>query len=1027
MTSKLPVIQVIVTFFLTVLLASCGDHYENDWLKRGFVTPPDSAKPGVYWYFMEGNMNKEGITRDLESMKEAGIRYAVFLEVNVGIPKGKIEFMSNEWIDLFTHAVREAERLGINIILGSGPGWTGSGGPWVKPEESMMHIVCADTILTGPSIFDATLPLPLPRKPFFGEQSLTPELKKFRDNWYEDVRVLAFPAIEEKNSIENLDEKAFYYRAPYTSQPGVVPFILPVEADTAGKESFLKKDKIIDLTPLLQPGGRLSWNVPFGRWTVVRFGKRNNGSVTRPAPQQGLGFESDKFDTTALANHYRQYIGKLVEKVKPNKKPSGGGWTMLHIDSWEMGAQNWSHRFIDEFINRRGYDPVLYLPIFAGYIVNSRDESERFLWDVRQTVSELIIENHAEYFKTLGRRDGFTLSIEPYDMTPVSDFDFGAVADVPMGEFWAQGHGFNSAYSCLEATSIGHVTGKNIIAAEAFTADYTEAWKKCPGNMKNQTDWALALGINRFVFHAFAHKPHGDNLLPGMTMGPYGVHWDRGQTWWPMVAAYHNYLSRCQYMLMHGIPVADILFLLPEGAPNVFVPPVSALGGTDTLPDKKSYSFDACSPSYLINNASVVDNKIIFPSGVSYRILILPDIDEITPELAEKINFLLQNGASIAGIRAIKSPSLSGYPECDNKLNQITQIVWGINWEQERSRIKRINGTFFKLYKDTDEKASGGKSNEKMFDFYPPYDTIASFLKKLNVEPDFISSGNIRYHHRKLPDRDIYFISNRTGEKITDTCRFRDGTSQAELWNPLTGEIKMSLNITTSEKGATLPVILEPYGSIFVVFYKDEKDKEERTVKSVTGNDFPDKDEVMEITGPWEVTFDPARGGPGEVIFDSLYDWSTSGESGIKYYSGVAEYRCTFSFPEGSFNKKKNRYFLNTGKINNIARIKVNGREAGILWTDPWELDITSFIKKKDNLLEIEVANLWINRLIGDEQEPWDGIEGGHWPAWLESGSPRPTNRIAFTTHRFWKKDDPLVPSGLIGPVKIVNLPVKIK
>ncbi len=1024
MTNKLPIIQVIVMFFLTLLLASCGGPYKNDWLKRGFVTPPDSAKPGVYWYFMEGNMNKEGITRDLESMKKAGIRYAVFLEVNVGIPKGKIEFMSDEWIDLFTHAVREAERLGINIILGSGPGWTGSGGPWVKPEESMMHIVWADTILTGPYVFDAALPLPLPRKPFFGEQTLTPELKKLRDNWYEDVRVLAFPAPEEKQGIENLDEKAFYYRPPYSSQTGVVPFILPDEADNVRKESFLRKDKIIDLTPLLQPGGRLSWNIPFGRWTVVRFVKRNNGSVTRPSPEHGLGFESDKFDTTALTDHYRQYIGKLVEKVKPSKKPSGGGWTMLHIDSWEMGAQNWSHRFIDEFINRRGYDPVLYLPVFAGYIVNSHDESERFLWDVRKTVSELIIENHAEYFKTLGRRDGFSLSIEPYDMTPVSDFNLGAVADVPMGEFWTQGHGFNTAYSCLEATSIGHVTGKNIIAAESFTADHTEAWRKYPGNMKNQTDWALALGINRFLFHTFAHKPHEDNLLPGMTMGPYGVHWDRHQTWWPMAGAYHVYLSRCQYMLMHGTPVADILFLLPEGAPNVFVPPASALEGTDTMPDKKSYSFDACSPEYLMKYSSVINNKIIFPSGVSYSLLVLPATRTMTPELSEKIKTLIMNGAMIIGTKPLKSPSLSGFPGCDEKINNPTESIWGIRWSQGKSRIKYNNGTLFKFEKNNTDKGYLRNKEDSLFNIYPAYDTLISILRNINVEPDFVSSGKIRYQHRKLPDRDIYFISNRTGEKITDTCRFRDGTSQAELWNPLSGEIKKNENITTYDKGVTLPVVLEPYGSIFVVFYEEEG---KRAVKSGPVADFTKKNEIIDIKGPWKVTFYPVRGGPGEVIFDSLYDWTMSNESDIKYYSGIAEYRCSFSFSEGTFNKKKNRYFIHTEKINNIARIKVNGRVAGVLWTDPWELDITSLLKNKDNLLEIEVANLWINRLIGDEQEPWDGIEGGHWPAWLENGTPRPTNRITFTTHRFWKKDDPLVPSGLTGPVKIVKLPVKTK
>ncbi|MGQ9620563.1 MAG: glycosyl hydrolase [Bacteroidales bacterium] len=1016
------ILFILETLVFTCIVISCNDEVKYDLLKKGFVNPPDTAKPGVYWYFMEGNISKEGITEDLESMKKAGIGYAIFLEVNAGIPQGSVKFMSDEWINLFQYAVKEAERLGIKIILGSGPGWTGSGGPWIKPEESMMHLAWADTVLTGPALFNATLPLPRPKKPFFGEQTLTPELKELRNKWYEDVRVLAFPAPEEKQPIKNIDEKAFYYRPPFTSQQGVVPFILSGESDTTKNVSSVRKEKIIDLTGILQSGGRFLWNVPPGRWIIIRFGKRNNGAVTRPAPLHGLGFESDKFDTSALGKHYRAYIGKLIEKVKPRKSPAGSGWTMLHIDSWEMGAQNWSNNFLDEFIKRRNYDPVLYLPVLAGYIVNSMEESERFLWDIRQTASELIIENHAEYFKSLGRRHGFSLSIKPYDMNPASDFDLGAVADVPMGEFWTQGHGFNSAFSCIEATSIGHVTGKPVIAAEAFTADYTEAWKKYPGNMKNQTDWALALGINRLIFHTFVHKPHDSKYLPGMTMGPYGVHWDRGQTWWSMACEYHKYLSRCQFMLMQGTPVADILFITPEGAPSVFVPPPSVIDGSDTLPDRKAYSFDVCSPSFLIRNASVINNRITFPSGTAYGLLVLPGTGVMTPELAEKIDFLLKNGAMIAGTRAVKSPSLSGYPECDNKVNEITRIIWGISWSPGKSRIKYMNGTFFRLDKKNGKKASDETSKTNMFDIYPDYDTISSMLKETDVNPDFISSGSIRYHHRKLPDREIYFIANRTDEKISDTCRFRDGTSEGELWNPLTGEIKKLENITTRGDGAIVPVVLEPYGSFFLVFYKNQGVP---VIKSGTGNDFPEKIEILSISPPWEVTFEPDRGGPGEVIFDSLYDWRADSNPGIKYYSGTALYRCTFSLPENSFNRNANRYFISTGKVNVMAKIKINGYEAGILWTDPWELEITEFLKRKNNLLEIEVANLWINRLIGDEQEPWDGIENGRWPGWLINGNPRPTQRKAFTTHRFYKINDPLVPSGIKGPVRILFSPRK--
>ncbi len=265
--------------------------------------------------------------------------------------------------------------------------------------------------------------------------------------------------------------------------------------------------------------------------------------------------------------------------------------------------------------------------------------------------------------KSWGGDYGFKLSIEPYDMNPASDLDLGAVADVPMCEFWTKGFGFNSAFSCVEATSIAHVHGLPVVAAEAFTAGREEAWKMYPGNVKNQGDWAFCMGINKFVYHTFAHKPLGDELRPGMTMGPYGVHWDRGQTWWPLVSEYHKYVSRCQYLLRQGHTVADILYLTPEGAPHVFRPPFSALEGDDVLPDKRGYNFDGCSPLALIEKASVVDNRIVFPRGASYRLLVLPNIETMTPILVEKIDWLVKEGAVVIGQPPVKSPSLSNYPE----------------------------------------------------------------------------------------------------------------------------------------------------------------------------------------------------------------------------------------------------------------------------------------------------------------------------------------------------------------------------
>jgi len=1020
MNSKavLPKFAIFLTF--AAIIYSCSNPQKTDLIREGFLNPPDSARPGVYWYFMDGNLDRAAMTADLESMKQAGIGYVLFLEVNVGIPRGKVDFLSDEWQELYKHAVKEAERLGIRIVLGSGPGWAGSGGPWVTPDQSMTHLVASETTVTGPSEFKGILAVPRPKKPFFGEESLTPTLKKLRDNWYEDVAVLAFPVPEYIEKISDIDNKALYYRAPYTSQPGVLPFISAPASYNEKQGSAVKQNQIVNLTEKLRSDGSLDWKIPAGKWTVMRFVKRNNGAVTRPAPAPGLGFEADKFDTTSFNDHYNKYIGKLIEKAHPAVKKAGGGWTMIHIDSWEMGAQNWSPDFREQFTRRRGYDPLPWLPVYDGIIVDSREKSERFLWDLRQTSNELIVENHAGQFKRLGRRSGFRLSIEPYDMNPAADLDLGGVADVPMCEFWSESLGFNSSFSCIEATSIAHVSGLPVVAAESFTADSPEAWKKYPENMKNQGDWAFCIGINRFFYHTFAHKPLPDKYRPGMTMGPYGVHWDRGQTWWSMADAYHKYITRCQFVLSQGKAVSDILYLTPEGAPMVFLPPKSALDGTSVMPDKKGYSFDGCSPSFLVRNAEVKDGMIVFPSGSTYRVMVLPGIETMTPELVSKLGELIKNGATIIGNPPLKSPSLVNYPECDSIVRSLSENIWGKGELPAELTVRRYGSGRIVFGQVLRQGISVYSMIKDSLNIYPDYNVPVTLLNNDGLIPDFASSGNIRYTHRSFPDRDIYFISNRTATTLHDTCYFREGSGIAELWNPVTSDIN-SVGSYIGNKGSTaVPVMLEPYQSFFIVFCHRGNSS---TNEFPPTEKFQEKKTIYKLDGPWNVSFDTTWGGPQNIVFNELSDWSSRPENGIRYYSGTALYTRSFDLPDNVTINENATYFLDLGKLKNLGRIKLNGHDLGILWTAPWQVNISGILTEKGNKLEVAVTNLWINRLIGDEEEPWDGVTDGKWPDWLLNGTNRPSKRFTFTTHRFYRKGDQLVESGLIGPVciKTVN------
>jgi hypothetical protein len=979
-------------------------------LEKGFENPPPGARAGVYWYFMDGNFSKEAVTKDLEAMQQAGIAHVLFLEVNVGVPRGKVDFLSEEWQELFAFAIHECERLSIGVSLGIGPGWTGSGGPWVKGEESMQHLVHSSIDVTGAGTQTVLLPKPEPKEPFFGHE---PAIRKEWEGFYKDVAVLAFPSATTRIDtgyvvdggylkMTEIEERALYYRKPYSSMPyGVKEYLSTGESYAAHPgDTPVAKENVIDLTALLKADGSLTWDVPRGKWTVMRFGSRNNGNATRPAPVPGLGLEVDKLDTTALNRHLEQFTEQLFRRVGFTKANPDGGLQMLHIDSWEMGSQNWTPHLREAFIRRRGYDPQPFYPVYAGVMVQSRETSERFLWDLRQTVQELVLEYHAEHVKRYAARYGMGLSIEPYDMTPISDIELAAVADVPMCEFWSLDMGYNTSFSTGEGASVAHIRGLPLVSAEAFTANWSaDAWKQHPASVKNEGEWAWASGINRFMYHTFAHQALPDSLRPGMTMGGFGVHWDRNQTWWYLSGAYHDYVARSQFMLQQGRTVADILYLVPEGAPHIFRAPQSALEGEHPMmPDRRGYNFDACPPS-LLYGASVKDGCVVFPGGASYRLLALPYIETITPALLNKIAELVHHGATLVGLPPKQSPSLSGYPGCDDEVRMLAQELWGDD-NVPQTLETRTAGKGKVIW--------GEELKTRADRLYPHYDITAQILSA-SLPPDFTSSGQIRYTHHTLPGADVYFVSNRTQQPVDAVCQFRIAGKQPELWHPVTGRITALPEYAETGGLTSIPLKFDVYEGYFIVFRKHAR-------KPAGTTNFPETKLLKTLDTPWTVSFDPKWGGPESAVFESLGDWTLHPDNGIKYYSGTAFYRQTFDMPG---YEKGSTLYLNLGKVKNIARVRLNGKDLGVVWTAPWQTDISAAVKQQGNELEIEVVNLWPNRLIGDEQLPNDGVKDGRWPGWLLENKPRTSGRRTFASFRHYTKDSPLLESGLLGPVSI--------
>ena len=646
-------------------------------LEEGFFNPPDAARPWVYWT-QSGDYRLESVSADLEAMKKAGIGGVLRMDCSVGQISNASPFLGQQWRQQFVHSVHECERLGLEFAAITGPGWSGTGGPWIRAEQSMQHLVPATVNTTGPAKFDEVLPLPQPRVSKY-HRNQTPQMQKAIDEFYEDVAVFAFPRCEPV--IDDIQEKALHIRNPFTSMPGVRPYLpSPASFPPATAAQVIDPQAIIDLTAGLQADGRLSWDVPPGEWTIVRLGVRSTGANTRPAPEAGLGLESDKFSKEAIAAHFQAYFDPLLAAIGPRPLDRKVGFVALDADSWEMSSQNWTPGFREEFTKRCGYDPWLYFTTYTGCVVGSREQTERFLWDVRKVCQELLLENHAAELKKLCHERGLRLMIESYDMNPAGDLDLGSYADFPAGEFWFD-H-FQSGWSCIEAAAVAHTMGRPVVLAEAFTSGRGN-WERTPWVLKNQTNWAFAVGINKFSIHGYAHQPDED--APGATFGPYGVFWNRKQTFWPLVRDYHEYIARCSHLLQQGVTVADILYLTPEGVPQVFQPPASALKAAETrLPDKRGYSFDGCSPRILISRAEVRDGQIAFPGGTSYRLLVLPRWKTMTPALLEKIIQLVEDGAVVYGAPPVASPSLRGYPQCDLQVRELADKLWGKPGSSER-------------------------------------------------------------------------------------------------------------------------------------------------------------------------------------------------------------------------------------------------------------------------------------------------------------------------------------------------------
>jgi hypothetical protein len=753
-----------------------------------FASPPFDCGPWVYWFWLDVNVTRAGITADLEAMKAVGIAGVLIMDVDVGTPPSfnGAKFGDPKWYELFKFACTEASRLGMHINMTNDAGWCGSGGPWVTPELSMQQVVWTSTSITGGKQVDMVLPQP--------QANL---------NFYRDIAVLAFPTPENDYRISNIRALSLANQDNWHPGDGVEDNIpAPANWPTLQSDQVVPTNLVQDISTHIDSASRLTWNAPPGLWTILRFGHTTTGVDNHPAPAGGVGLETDKLSRAATIFQFNSLMERIINKIGPL---AGQTLVSTHIDSWETGSQNWTPTFRADFKRLRGYDLIPYLPVFTGQVVESLEVSQRFLWDLRATIGELLAENYAAAMREIAERYGLRLSIEGYSGEPANDVRYGGQAVEPMSECWSWAR-FGASSSVTEMTCAGHVYGRNIIGQETFTAGPDEKWQGYPAVVKDIGDWTFCEGINRFVFHRYAMQPWTNpHYAPGMSMGPYGLHYERTETWWHLTKPWHDYVARCSYLLRQGHFVADVCYMQPEGAPQNFSSPDN---GPGSPPRRPGYNYDGCPAEAVHNHMEYKNGMLVLPGGMKYRVLVLPDSPTMTPKLLRKLKTLVDAGATIIGPRPQKSPSLTNFPHCDAEVETLAEELWGTG------------------------KIIAGK-------------TAAQVLAAQGIKPDFeCDQPMVRWTHRHTADMDIYFVANGqvagtypySGTLLLANCVFRAGGTQPEFWNPETGTISPVPAYSTSDGLTEIPIAFEPKGSVFVVFRHDQSIRTTPVIRSIIYN-----------------------------------------------------------------------------------------------------------------------------------------------------------------------------------------------
>ena len=1001
--------------------------------QTAFQHPDRIYYPETWFHFINTNIRREGITRDLEAIAQSGIQGIQLFHGQMGDTKEwpgaeeHVKCLSPEWEELVRHTAEEAHRLGLRFSLQTCPGWAMSGGPWIKPEQAMRHLSFSRTDVTGGKEVDVELPVP--------------QTEAWRD--WQDIAVLAFPApkgdtggycqIEEVvaeehqedwqrllsgergfsfslepttlqkphrfrvkikgksvrsiefNPVDNFnhefgvqpdihlrvltptqvvaldtdfphanwqdDEKTMTFALPDLQEQG--EYILEItnlhpmrlsslrfstatrghnwemEAGWTSRwllklpenmnedgSGFVKREEIVNLTERMTPDGRLRWTAPKGQWIVLRIGHVNTGRQNGPAPAEATGWEVNKLDSAYVAYQFHSYIGRLTDG------PLKGLVNNMLMDSWECSSQTWTRYIQQEFLGRRHYDLLTWMPAIFGWVVDSREQTSKFLSDWRRTINELFTDNFYGQMTRLAHEKGMTVSYETAagDIFPGDPMEFYKYADVPMTEYWQPIRGWlaNHNYKPIRVTaSAARMYGKPRVSAESFTS-FDLTWDEHLSMLREVANQNMVEGVTHTVFHTYTHNPDADRYFPGTSFGgAIGTPFLRKQTWWPFMRHFNTYLARCAFMLERGLPVSSILWYIGdeiEQKPD------------QNAPFPEGYAFDYCNTDAFLHRISVRDGHWTTPDGIRYDVLWIPDTKRLLPETREKLERMAAQGGRV--VRDV------------------------------------------------------------------PISELGRALETLGLQPD-VKPTTLRWHHRHTKGADWYMVCPQQEQSFSGEVAFRQ-KGCAELWNPMNGSIQ-SLDAQPDGDYTRVRLDLQRGEMMFLVWTPSGSPFKGRTKKSL-----PTEEEVgkeSRLSGPWTLTFPEGWGIDKTLQLTELKAWKDlplSDEG--RAFSGTATYETTF---HASRLKRGRQCLLRLGEVEEIAVVKVNGAVVDTLWAAPYQTDIAPWLHRGNNTICIQVTSTWFNRLVYDAALPEKQRK-----TWVISG---PSAR------------EPLRPSGLLGPVEIVT------